>query len=358
MKQLARKAVVRVVVAATLGALALGVVMQTPGVAFADGWLNCSPGQSLSSYQANGCAYSSRGYTQVGDDNVYVPVWISPCGYNGSGVLPSNIVSDIQQAANNWTNSPADVVMWQVPRGTSCTAPSYTNLLRVYPDAYDFPSNSTCGGNNPWGYGWDGGSSNRGQVLLNWYLMSKGCSDNGWIGLVGHEMGHDMGMGHNNYNNCSQLMCPSFIQVTKPQSADVSIFNALYPLYSASCPNAPGNFNCNNTDYIQQGCNHYPQSGAYSGTYITVTLEYSTNCQSNFTWTTTSGGAQLYQVDIERGGNSTQWPAYTLTETPSGGATSWYTNSIWSPNNPARSCAWYVIPPNSRIYGPFCSSWV
>jgi hypothetical protein len=340
---------------AALSALALGLAVRTSGVALADGFLNCSPGQSLSSYKSNGCAYSSPGYTQVGDDNVYVPYWITPCGNAGAGPFPSNIVSQIRQGAANWSNSVADVIMWEVPRGTSCTAPNYTNLLRVYPDWNDFGSGTAC--NNTWGLGWDGGSGDRGQVLLNAHLFAS-CP-NGWVGLSGHEMGHDMGMGHNNYNNCSQLMCASCACVSGPQSADISIFNAIYPLYSTSCPNAPSNFNCNNTDYIQQGCNHYAQSGAYSDSYITVTLEYSTNCQSNFTSTKINGGnAQLYKVDIERGGNSTQWPAYTLTETPSGGATSWYTNSIWSPNNPARSCAWYVIPPNARIYGPFCSSWV
>jgi hypothetical protein len=295
------------------------------------------------------------GYTQVGDDDVYVPVWISPCGYAGANAFPSNIVSDIQRALNNWTGSSADVTMWQVSTGGNCTPPSNTNLLKAYPDKNDFPSNSTCGGNNPWGYGWDGGSGNRGQILLNAYLF--GCNDNGWTGLVAHEMGHDMGLSHNNYGNCSQLMCASFIQVTGPQNADTSIFNAMYPYHSASCPSAPGNNNCNNTDYIQQGCNHYPQSGGYSSAYLSVTLNYSTNCQANFTWAQIkSGGYVLTKVDIERGANSTQWPAKTLTDTP--GTSSWYTNSIWSLNNPARGCAWYALPGGGQTYGPFCTQWV
>lgn len=356
MQHLARKIVVRATVATILSALALGMGLRSSGVAWADSWQNCSPGQSLASYQSNGCAYGSAGYTQVGDDDVYIPVWISPCGYAGAGAFPSNIVNDIKQAMNNWTGSAADVTMWQVSTGSSCTPPSNTNLLKVYPDANDFPSNSTCGGNNAWGYGWDGGSSNRGQVLLNAYLF--GCNDSGWVGLIAHEMGHDMGLSHNSYNNGGELMYGAgAIKVTTPQSADVSIFNAMYPYGRTSCPNGPGNDNCNNTDYIQQGCNHYAQSGGYSSPYLTVTLEYSTNCQANYTWAQINGGGyQLVQVDIERAANSTQWPAMTLTDTP--GTTSWYTNSIWSPNNPARGCAWYALPSGGRIYGPFCTSWV
>jgi hypothetical protein len=342
-------------VAVALSVAAVAMWLRPAGTAHADSWQNCSPGQSLSSYRANGCAYGSVGYTQVGDDDVYVPVWISPCGYAGANAFPSNIVSDIQRALNNWTGSSADVTMWQVSTGGNCTPPSNTNLLKAYPDKNDFPSNSTCGGNNPWGYGWDGGSGNRGQILLNAYLF--GCNDNGWTGLVAHEMGHDMGLSHNNYGNCSQLMCASFIQVTGPQNADTSIFNAMYPYHSASCPSAPGNNNCNNTDYIQQGCNHYPQSGGYSSAYLSVTLNYSTNCQANFTWAQIkSGGYVLTKVDIERGANSTQWPAKTLTDTP--GTSSWYTNSIWSLNNPARGCAWYALPGGGQTYGPFCTQWV
>lgn len=335
--------------------IALGLGLRFTGTAFADSWQNCSPGQTLASYQANGCAYGSRGYSQVGDDDVYVVVWISPCSYAGASAFPSHIVTDIQHAFNNWTGSSADVTMWQISSGGSCTPPSQTNLLKVYPDKNDFPSNSTCGGNNPWGYGWDGGSTNRGVVLLNAYLF--GCSDNGWTGLIAHEMGHDMGLSHNNYNSCSQLMCSSFIQVTGPQSADISIFNTMYPYSSASCPSAPGNNNCNNTDYIQQGCNNYAQSGGYSDSIVSVTLEYSTNCQSNFTWAQIkTSGYIIKKEDIERASNSTQWPAKTLTDTPN--TTSWYTNNIWSPNNPARGCVWYGPSSSSAIYGPYCTSWV
>lgn len=125
---------------------------------------------------------------------------------------------------------------------------------------------------------------------------------------------------------------------------------------TTGCASSPSDAHCNNQDYIQQGCNHYPQSGAGNTAYITVTLEWSTNCQSNFTYAAMKTNIYvLYKVDIERASSSYD-PALTLTDYP-GGAT-WYTNMIYSPNNSARGCAWYVQPDYARIYGPVCSTWV
>jgi hypothetical protein len=120
------------------------------------------------------------------------------------------------------------------------------------------------------------------------------------------------------------------------------------------CKTQPNDTTCDNQDYIQQGCNAYPQSQVYNSSILNVTLYYSTNCQSN--WTSgkiQSSGYTIVQEDIEREA-TLQEPAKTLTETVNN--TSWYTNMLWAPNSPARGCAWYKNS-SGTVSGPFCTPW-
>lgn len=366
-----------------IGALAVGMAVRTPGIARAyTPSLNCGPTMSLANDVYNHCAYgyqnssgnwvATPGYSLPNDDLVYVFVYFDPYNpYSGQNV-PSNIISDEQAAVNNWNNSGAHLVLTPVNSMTDPnTGQQYTNLIHIYLSTSGFNNDPFSGNGCPttWGYGWyrdwsSGYSSHYHEVTLNAYYLVPGTpcinynSGNGWTGVFAHEMGHDMGLYHNYYtdsNGTTMLMHPDPVKVANPQDGDLSIFNAMYPYYRAGCLQAPSNMNCDNTDYIQDGCNHYAQSGGYSNPYITVTLEYSTNCQSNFTWATATSGYFLTKVTIQRQANYL-YPGYTLTDTP--GTSSWYTNNIWSPDNKAQACAWYAANNGYRVYGPYCTAWV
>jgi hypothetical protein len=133
-----------------------------------------------------------------------------------------------------------------------------------------------------------------------------------------------------------------FIKVSQPQPSDFSALNSIYPNDPNNCASASSNTNCDNEDYLQEGCNAYEQTNqTRSDSHITVKLFYSTNCHVNFTWAKLNNQTSwaITQEDIERG-SGTDGPAFTLTEYPNAGQ--WYTNSIYAPNNSALGCVWYT----------------
>jgi|GEM_PF-6121444 len=135
-------------------------------------------------------------------------------------------------------------------------------------------------------------------------------------------------------------------------------FQSGYSFAPSDCVNTPSDQMCDNGFYTNEDCPDSQQLETVTDPYLSITIHYSTSCQTNWTSVQWLGGTsyQLYQVDIERQGNTSDG-ALTYTEVVPSGVQSWYTNMLWSPNNPARSCAWYVQPPYARIYGPVCTGW-
>ncbi|HLW03633.1 MAG TPA: hypothetical protein VKT82_33610 [Ktedonobacterales bacterium] len=314
----------------------LGIQLHTAGVAFAYG--TCSPSSQTTKLQYTnmGCIYTN-------------PVWFYQTPGNYAHVklsfdssVPSKLVTDLKIGANDWTNAGGHVDF-----STTCTDCG-NNLVSV-------------SAVNDCSVGWWGqGDSVAHTVKLNLcYLSGK---DTVWQGLIAHELGHTMGLAHNRWNNGGALMfgcdypgqfSDCIIHLYTPQPVDVDILNTIFPVYSALCSKVPNDEDCNGQDYIMQSCNHYPQETVTSGS-ASVTLEYSTNCQSNFTSAQVPSGYFLVSVDIERAGNTVD-PALTLSDGP--GTTTWYTNMIWAPFNKARSCFWYAQDGSIHVVGPICTDW-
>jgi hypothetical protein len=127
------------------------------------------------------------------------------------------------------------------------------------------------------------------------------------------------------------------------------------PVPPGACPTHPNDANCDNQDYITQGCNAYPQSQIYKDTVVNMTLYYSTNCQANWTKATIVGsGYVLYSVSIQRVGTLTDAPM-SLTDFPTNNMTVWHTRMLWAPISPAVSCVKYKNTSTNAVSGPFCT---
>jgi hypothetical protein len=176
-----------------------------------------------------------------------------------------------------------------------------------------------------------------------------------------------MGLAHNTYgyngdpNTClnatySMLMVGGcVIKVAQPQPSDFSALNALYPGDPNNCVSSHNNTNCNNEDYIQEGCNAYPQSAqTKSDGVVTVKLFYSTNCTANWVWATLSNPNvwSITKETIERASNVYDGPYFMLQEFPNAG--SWYTNMLYAPNASAQGCVYYT---NGYTPRSLCTGW-
>jgi hypothetical protein len=122
-----------------------------------------------------------------------------------------------------------------------------------------------------------------------------------------------------------------------------------------ACPNHPNEANCNNQDYITQGCNAYPQSQVYNDSVVNMTLYYSTNCQANWTKATiVNSGYVLYSVSIQRVGTLAVAPM-TLTDFPTNNMTVWHTRMLWAPTSPAISCVKYKNLSTNAVSTTYCT---
>jgi acylphosphatase len=133
------------------------------------------------------------------------------------------------------------------------------------------------------------------------------------------------------------------------------VFQSGYSFAPSDCHNTPSDELCDNGFYTNETCPDTNQLETASNPYVSVTIHWSSTCQTN--WTSAKSLTSfyiLYKVDIERQSNTSDG-ALTYTDYPS--TTSWYTNMIWSLNNPARSCAWYYDPNTMRVFGPVCTAW-
>lgn len=128
-----------------------------------------------------------------------------------------------------------------------------------------------------------------------------------------------------------------------------------YSFAPSDCHNTPSDELCDNGFYTNETCPDTNQLETASNAYVSVTIHWSSTCQTN--WTSAKSLTSfyiLYKVDIERQSNASDG---ALTYTDYASTTSWYTNMIWSPNNSARSCAWYYDPNTARVFGPVCTAW-
>jgi len=346
----------RALLVVTLGAVAFGLQLRMAGVANAGpSGGNCGYGGSwtLSTYRSAGCAYGSIPYSQGSGDFVRINVYKAK-------TFASRIQTDIQSAVDRWNYSSANVRLQVV------SSPSSSNPLTIT-SSYSGFNNDNCA--TGWAYGWDGGSGDYHQVVLNQYYLDSNCgSDNGWAGLIAHEMGHDMGLAHNvhRYNgdaNCngatySMLMLGGCaIKSLSPQVTDYNIFNAIYPNYLKACATSPSNFNCNGMLDQAQGCGTPRDLQTVSDANVSVTLEWGNSCDSNFTKAKIlTSGYTIYKEDLERN-SGTDGPAWTMADMPDATQTVWVTSMLYSPNNSARGCVWYQSLSSGTVYGPVCTNY-
>lgn len=244
----------RLVVLPLLLTLLIGFQMLIVSPAFADSFQVCSYGQSLSSYNSNGCTFNDN-QALNSDDNHW-----SLIHYRGGGgnlllsvYIAASVASDVaqqaQNAINDWTNSPADVVLERTSSISGANIiiygadPGYNlnpNQGQAYPSYFD--TNSQClgvGGLTRIGLNGNG----QVPIYLNYHYWDAAhraqgnCRIAGWRMTIAHELGHAMGLNHNNIspkqlmNGCSNTSCSLVIG---PQSIDVYIFNLLYP-YRPTC---------------------------------------------------------------------------------------------------------------------------
>jgi hypothetical protein len=306
---------------------------------------NCAPYQDHTYYWNNKCIYQESPPMWQGSGSfLYVSYYLDP-----SVTQYGRLVSAAANAAQNWSYT-SHAKISQV--GSRCSG---SNCIIAY---------ARTGNGDCWGVG---DSTTTPKQLTLYINPSATCSLNAWTGLIAHEMGHTMGLDHNvyayngNFTTCagatySMLMLGGcYIKVSQPQPSDFSALNSIYPGDPNNCTSSHNDTNCNNEDYIQEGCNAYPQSAqTKSDGIVTVKLFYSTNCTSNWVWATLSNpnGWSITKETIERAGGTVDGPDFMLQEFPNAG--SWYTNMLYAPNASAQGCVYYTdgYTPHS-----LCTGW-
>jgi hypothetical protein len=335
-----------------LAAVALGAYFAMPQRARAASWQNCGPYLSLYDYQVTyGCAYNTTApYWQGSGDFVYINVYINP------NSIPSYIANDVQAAIDNWNDSGAHV------RLSTTSTINVGNLLAIYGTNQGYNFQTSCSTSGAWGQSWGGGSNLYHTVWLDNMIFGCGYSTAVWSGLIAHEMGHTMGLAHNNYNNGEVYMrmytYPAKLRdgspMTKPQFTDYYIFNQIYASVPKNCNStSASNWWCNGMDPYEQSCGG--SSLQHVGTpYGWVELWWSNSCQSNWAkGASTVGGWTIYRIQVNRN-SGTNGGAKTIEDIPN--TTTWYTNIVYSPNNSDYACVSYFNASTGATTGFYCTS--
>jgi hypothetical protein len=348
-KGLAKKALAAI----ALAAVALGAYLAVPQQARAASWLNCEPYLSLSTYKANGCAYNtSAPYSQSAGNFANINVYVDP------NSIPSWIANDVNVAIENWNDSGAHV------RLALTNTTNVSNLLAIYGSSQGYNFQTSCSTSGAWGQSWGGGSNLYHTVWLDNMIFGCGYSTAVWAGLIAHEMGHTMGLGHNDYYNGAVHMRmytnPAKLRdgspMTKPQFTDYFIFNKIYTSYPTLCnatSAAQSNYWCNGMDPYEQSCGG--RSLQHTATpYGWVEIWWSDSCKSNWAkGASTVGGWTIYRIQTNRN-SGTNGGAITIEDIPN--TSTWYTNIVFSPNNTSYACISYLNTSTGATTGFYCTS--
>lgn len=384
-----RRRVWRQTLLAALGALLTLVALGAPAALAATnppkpmndgGW--CPPGFSLADYQGTGysirCAYMPAwsGLTQASGDFLHVNVWT-----NSAVTFPPVIDLAINNAISNWNISGAHVrvVRYNTPYIT------FGNAVSLSGATGKRGFSSSCG--NSWGVSWNGRQDDYdyiGRAFLNSALFNT-CGNAylttsanqsyiaTWTAIVGHELGHAMGMGHNYYavpfGSYQQFQYmeggyqPKFKDGTPLKMAtytDQYIFNQEWPQYPRLCGTQHSDYNCNGMDSTQQVCNNtYTPvwSGiSYGGATVgTVTLIASSACRTNWVQAVEQDtNWRVYRIQLQRE-SGPDGPALTIEDAP---LSSYYeSNMLYAAANPARACAQLINVNSGAVTSMICTAY-
>jgi hypothetical protein len=200
-----------------------------------------------------------NGFWAFGGGTLNVSVYV----YSG---LPSNMDSQLQQAITNWNNASTSVHFF--------ITSSANAMIFIHP----VTTATSCGGT--WGWTSNTGSPAITRSDVNLYVENAGCSNNngkGWISTSAHELGHALGLAHNNWydstnhtymlmNSCSA--CNGSPQ--GPQSMDRQLIHAMYP--SNLVAPSLSNYCSPNWSYYLDGAAHRTSGWFDSGHNIPASL--------------------------------------------------------------------------------------
>ncbi len=136
------------------------------------------------------------------------------------------MLQGVLNAVGNWNTSGANVSFVANQNGNS-GVPIYVHMASLDAGTWGFTSESNV------------------QIGGHWYVshmdvslnsVHSGDSTSIWTSTAAHELGHALGLDHNNFNNGSSYMvmnscgsCGSSAQ--RPQNVDITIINRMYPFY-------------------------------------------------------------------------------------------------------------------------------